>query len=338
MGGKWMDRGGATSDSMCRWEFRGMIERSIDPVGFVDNRGTLLYANGRLRSLLGTDGKESTTRASLMDAAARCFRNKETVNVRLTHDREVRTFDVIAIPSRGDETLRPGSILALRDITAATQVEHQLTAALAEKRSLFNELHHRVKNNLMTIAALVSLKDRDVGDGVDLSDIQRQIESIAIVHDQLSLTDGTLEISLDEYLTTVFRSAVPVGIARATVECEEIVVPSKAAVSLGLIVNELATNAVKHGIDEDVAPPEVALRVGFDPVDRLSIEVSNTGCPFPLHHVPPYESGSSTPPHTGSMGLSLVHSLIDRFDGTFSIETEPRTVVTVMIPRDALAD
>lgn len=130
------------------------------------------------------------------------------------------------------------------------QAEEELRNALREKVYLLQELNHRVKNNLAIISSLIGLKNSALQNTVDLSDIKSQIDAIQIVHEILYKSNEVRTIEIHNYfqklLDTIFSSfsSVPVEIIN---NAERQKLPTKTAISLGLIINELATNAIKYG-------------------------------------------------------------------------------------------
>jgi PAS domain S-box-containing protein len=91
-----------------------------------------------------------------------------------------------------------GFIGLIRDITERRNTENRLRQALEEKDFLMKELNHRVKNNLLMISSLVTMKDTETES--DLSDVSRRIDAIRIVHDKLHQTGETSLVDLREYL------------------------------------------------------------------------------------------------------------------------------------------
>ena len=114
-----------------------------------------------------------------------------------------------------------------------------------------SELNHRVKNNLALVVSLILyLKQSAVGDETDLSDIANQVNTIRSLHEKLQYAEDVSHVDVAPYLTDVVHSVISSQVG-ADVELEigigDITLPTKTATTLGLIISELATNAVKHG-------------------------------------------------------------------------------------------
>jgi PAS domain S-box-containing protein len=147
-----------------------------------------------------------------------------------------------------------GSIGMFIDITERKQAEDRIRASLKEKEVLLQEIHHRVKNNLQIISGLLTLQ-ADQAAGKSLDDIfhasQGRIHSMALIHEKLYSSNNLSEIAFEEYLRTltknIFSSYNAVDSRIITVfETEPVLISIEKAIPLGLIVNELVTNALKH--------------------------------------------------------------------------------------------
>ncbi len=210
------------------------------------------------------------------------------------------------------------------DITELKRVENELREALKEKDFLMREVNHRVKNSLSMVSSLISLKNSEKEN--DLSDIQHQIEAIGLIHEKLYQTASVAEISCPDYfgdlLSSIFSSFSRQRI-RIEANIEEISVPTKSAVSLGLIVNEIATNAIKHGFS-DAEEGVFSINMRRDEENRrYKLTLSNTGKPFPEG----IEAES-----TETLGLRLINALVAQIDGTMVLQKSPHPVFTIVFP------
>ncbi len=219
-----------------------------------------------------------------------------------------------------DETGEPQYLLGItEDIT-------ELKKALAEKDSLMQEMNHRVKNNLLMISSLISLKNSTLGEDVDLTDLQHQIDAIRIVHEKLYKSEEITSINIKEYiedlLSTIFSS-----FTHRQVELElkvaDIVLTTKTTIPLGLIINEAATNAIQHGfIPEEKARFAVTLQENTkEGIYVLVLE--NNGVPFP---------DSVDIDNPDSLGLQLINALVSQLRGTLEMKRKPKTEITIRFP------
>lgn len=196
---------------------------------------------------------------------------------------------------------------------------------------IVREMHHRVKNNLQTIAMLLRLQMSEVpnrpADEV-LPEAINRILAIATVHETLS-ESGLHLVDVKDVLTHIVDTVVqnlsdPHKTLHVIVDGDEIVLPSQAATALALAVNELLQNALEHAfVGRDEGAVEVQLR-GED--DEFVITVADDGVGL--------EEGAAGAP---SLGLDIVQTLVaDDLKGSFLLtQGECGTQATIRLPRAA---
>ena len=200
------------------------------------------------------------------------------------------------------------------------------------KSALLRELHHRVKNNLATVAGILSLQRRrtkspDVR--YILAESVNRVQGLAATHDLLSHEDVS-EARVDDIARKI------VGVANAnmrppethvTFEIEpcEIVIPSRAVAILALVLNEMVSNSLKHGM-QGMSEGKISIR-GYEEHGQIVVNVLDTG----QGPIEPLEEESSE-----GLGLSLIRNLIGDIRGQFTLrrteETPPRTCAEVRFP------
>ncbi len=211
------------------------------------------------------------------------------------------------------------------DITDYKLAVQKVQKTLNEREILIKEIHHRVKNNLAMITSLISIKQMALGDKVDLSDLTNQIHAIRIVHEKLYESDDA-SIGFREYsrglLNEIF-SAASIGDVLIDIDVPPISLPVKTVIPLGLILNELATNAVKHGFNT-LSRHRLSLRMSCDQGSgTCSLTIANSGNSF---------EGKLEDHTPGSVGLQLVRTLVNQIQGSISLEKEPETAFTIRFP------
>jgi two-component sensor histidine kinase len=153
---------------------------------------------------------------------------------------------------------------------------------LSSKNATIREIHHRVKNNLQTVASLLRIQSRrtktdEVKDA--LAQAMRRVEAIAVVHD--ALASGLEQtVDFDEVAARVAPLAAEVATSggpsiRPVIEGKFGDLPSEFATPLAVVLTELITNAVEHGL-RDVAEGTVTVRAERA-AERLVISVSDNG-------------------------------------------------------------
>ncbi|MFW6274970.1 MAG: histidine kinase dimerization/phosphoacceptor domain -containing protein [Spirochaetota bacterium] len=134
------------------------------------------------------------------------------------------------------------------DITAQKEQAEKVNRLLEEKDYFLAEVTHRVKNNLAMVSSLINLKQSALQDKIDLSDRKHQINAIRIVHDKLHTTQQYSSIEFETYSRELLREIFAASAAppvQLDMDVYKAAIPVKAIIPLGLILNEIATNAIK---------------------------------------------------------------------------------------------
>ncbi|MCF7939551.1 MAG: sensor histidine kinase [Spirochaetales bacterium] len=133
---------------------------------------------------------------------------------------------------------------------------------------------NEIKNNLNMVSALISFKESEIT--YDLSDIKSQIEAISLVHEKLYQHNKVDKIEVGEYFQSLLESIFSFSANRnvhIVNNVEAVSINTKRAISLGLLVNEIATNAIKYGFNQDEEAPG---RFGLLLRKSLALEVSTS--------------------------------------------------------------
>ncbi|MCU1476196.1 MAG: ATPase [Subtercola sp.] len=232
------------------------------------------------------------------------------------------TVSLRAIPLR-TRGQRFGAIVLCRDVTELRHDERELIT----KDATIREIHHRVKNNLQTVASLLRIQARRThsDDAKDaLSQAMRRVAAIAVVHDTLS--EGLSQrVDFDVVFERVLMLVTEVASAHNTTVHPKFsgsfgVLPSEYATPLALALTELVTNAVEHGLAGQEGRVEI---VASRSEETLTVEVRDTGSGLPEGKV-----GSG-------LGTQIVRTLIQgELGGIIDWHTMvgSGTVVTIEIP------
>ena len=223
------------------------------------------------------------------------------------------------------------------DITARKHAEARLRATLAEKeaaladnQALLREVHHRVKNNLQMLCDLMFLQmeampDRDQHQ--DLQDAYSRIYAIARLHEQLYQTMEGGRIRLGDYLARLaggFAHLFPTVPVKVEAIADGVALDLDRAIHVGLIVNELITNAMKHAFRKG-QPGEVTVAVGTLG-DEVQLQVRDNGRGLP---------DDFSLEHAKSVGLRTVYLLAKRLVATVTVANEKGASITITFPREA---
>lgn len=186
-----------------------------------------------------------------------------------------------SIPFRRGE-FRTGALLLVRDISEIRRRERDLLS----RDTMIREMHHRVKNNLQTVSALLRLQRRRVESPAAraaLEEAMRRVSVIAVVHDVLSQGVDP-EVDFDEVVSKGVRLGPTLANPNKNIELEQIgkfgTISSADATSLALAVTELVTNAIEHGFvcesEDDPVHGNVWIRSRrYD--DRLEVVIADNG-------------------------------------------------------------
>ncbi|PZE75051.1 ATPase [Curtobacterium sp. MCBD17_013] len=232
------------------------------------------------------------------------------------------TVTLRAIPLR-DHGERIGAIVLCRDVTEQRHQERELIT----KDATIREIHHRVKNNLQTVASLLRIQARRTHSEEAREALQqamRRVAAIAVVHDTLS-TGLSQNVDFDDVFDRVLMLVTEVAASHNTTvrpkkTGEFGVLPSEAATPLALGLTELVTNAVEHGLDGRDGEVEIVAD-RFE--DHLEVQVRDNGRGLPEGKV------------GAGLGTQIVRTLIQgELGGTIDWHTlvGSGTEVTIGIP------
>ena len=231
---------------------------------------------------------------------------------------------------RGTDEQPAGALIAIQDITEEVRKEQELKI----KSAMVQEIHHRVKNNLQTIASLLRMQARrstpDVAEALRQS--VNRILSIAVVHEFLSHDEATV-INVHEVcyriLTEVTQGILdPEKNISLGLEGHNYYLATQQATSCALIVNELLQNALEHGYaNRAEGTIQVVLR---DTPDSMLIEIQDDGEGLP----PGFDLRGQS-----SLGLQIVQTLVrDDLKGEFELRNGNGVTAVIAFPRWQLKD
>ena len=223
---------------------------------------------------------------------------------------------------------------AWRDITDRKKAEASIQASLEEKVILLREIHHRVKNNLQIIISLVNLQMRQTDDPIVkqiMSETQNRIRAMSLVHEKLYRSASLSKIDFSDYtryLATQLSSFYGSDTRRVRLDfgMGKIMVDINTAVPLGLLMNELISNALKHAFPNG-REGTISISGGYEG-DLITLVVRDNGIGIPAD----FDWKNTT-----SLGMRLVTSLIDQVDGTIVLDRSQGTAFTITIKREPVS-
>jgi two-component sensor histidine kinase len=227
---------------------------------------------------------------------------------------------------RGRTRIANGAIIFIQDVTDEVRKEQELKI----KSAMIQEIHHRVKNNLQTIAALLRMQARKTSSeevAEQLRQTLSRILSIAVVHEFLS-KDEQAVINIHEVSNRILDEVThgtldpEKKIALRLEGTKQFYLPAQQATSCALVINELLQNAVEHGYR---ARKEGTIRVRLDQTDdSMVVEIRDDGDGLP--------DGFDL--ERSGLGLRIVQTLVrEDLKGQFALENGAGVRALISFPR-----
>jgi two-component sensor histidine kinase len=228
-----------------------------------------------------------------------------------------------------DGELVDAAVVLIRDVTELRRRDRMLLS----KDATIREIHHRVKNNLQTIASLLRLQGRRLSSPEAkqaLDESVRRIRSIAIVHETLAYAAGEV-VPFGEVIRPLVRVVedgvlAPERRVRFEVEGDPGELPAEVATPLAVVLTELLQNAVEHGFPREAGyEPDgrVELKLNRDG-DDVVVDVRDDGVGLPAGFAPEKSTG---------LGLSIVHTLVTtELAGSITMTNNNGTWVQIRVP------
>lgn len=264
-------------------------------------------------------------------------------------------IETASTPIFDDENNLKGFVCGNRNISDRKHAEEQIKTSLEEKEVLLKEIHHRVKNNMQIISSLLSLQSRYIKDENYLAifkESQDRVKSMAMIHESLYKSNNLARINFEEYIhklvSGLFSSyGIDENIIKTKMDLDKIRLDIDTAIPLGLILNELISNSLKHAFPQynqnsknnifanQIVESNIPLNVHFthpeeikgeltisllQDDDMLKLVVGDNGIGFP-------ENVNFR--NTESLGLQLVNTLVDQLKGEIKLEKDNGTKFTL---------
>ena len=228
-----------------------------------------------------------------------------------------------------EETGKIDKIITItRDISERRKVEEKLKRSLEEKEIILKEIHHRIKNNLMIISSLLSLQSNYVKDGQTremFQESQNRTRAMALIHEHLYQSENLKNINFGNYIQTLAKELLynysTDDTIKLEIELDQILIDVNTAIPMGLILNELVSNALKHGFPNGQTG---TIRITLEKLQNncIILEVSDNGIGF---------SKDLDIKNIESFGLKIVNTLVRQLEATLEIKTDMGTAFKVKL-------
>lgn len=309
-----------------------LLENATDIIAIIATDGTILFVSPSVRSMLGYLPLDLTGE-NLFDYLHPD--DRDSFQNHLTHEQNTgdkrspieyrhkhgngtwRTFEVLVKPVMDEAGDLMCYIINSHDITERKQSEELLRNSLIEKEKLLLDLNHRVKNNLQIVISLLNLQAGSAHDSAfnALLDIaKKRIQTIAMVHERLSLADSYARIDLSEYIKALVNDLYSTYLNPERlsfhIDARPVSLHLNKAVPCGLIVNELISNSINHAFPPDRKGKgmiSITIRGGEELIE-IGFHDNGVGIPETI------SLGAN-----GSVGLSLVQVLTNQLKGEIEL-------------------
>ena len=223
-------------------------------------------------------------------------------------------------------------LISAIDITERAAAEKALLDSLAEKQTLLQEVHHRVKNNLQVVCSLVALQlgsvERDSPMARALADMEARVRAMSFVHEILYQSDTFASVDFASYISSLCSYlfdaySIDQRRVKLSLEVEDVRLSLDKAIPCGLLVNELVVNSLKHAFPGG-REGTITVRMVRERESAVSLSVQDDGV-----GAPPTKLEGESP---RSIGVSLVRSLAKQLGGECRIEGPPGLRVSLSFP------
>lgn len=234
---------------------------------------------------------------------------------------------VVRIRRLGDRDDGVDHMVTFNDVTARRDAETRIRSLLEEKELLIREIHHRVKNDLNLVQSLASLQKSHASNAETKGALEEMINRLAVmsrVYDGLRSGDDPRRVALDELLTTLVdglrRTTLPAGV-EIELDAPRTMVRQAVSVAIGIMVNELVTNSVRHGL-ADARHGRIVVRAAPNG-SSIEVVVADSGVGFPAGFLGERPYG---------YGLTIVDALARQHDGVLELKNTDGARARVALP------
>jgi PAS domain S-box-containing protein len=214
------------------------------------------------------------------------------------------------------------------NITEKRFVQQRMEQSLKEKEILLKEVHHRVKNNMQVVSSILNLQSSYVSDEYALTllkESQNRIKTMAYIHESLYQNKSFTSVNFSDYVHTLVNNIVQsysdsIDKIKLELNIDKVTLSLDSSIPAGLIINELVTNAIKHGF----------------PGSRKGVITINLKCENNFVFLELKDNGVGFGPdidfeNSHSLGLQLVNTLIEQIDGKFNFKSEKNIGTEILV-------
>ena len=331
----------ARSARAARYEdtmIRELLATSPDHISFKDRNGRFTRISSSLVPVFGLDRPEDAVGKSdfdfypeerargFFDEEQRMLRDGPPVVNRLAEyrmpDGHVIRGLVTKMPLRDPDGTVIGTYGVARNVNDLLAAQETVQRLLDEKEILLREIHHRLKNDFSLVRSLLLLDAAQTTHPDAARALQEAAARVAVMartYDQIECAGNQTVVPIRPLVERLLTDAVESVLSNVALETvvDDFKTPPRVAAGLGIVLNELVTNAVKHAF-AGTDSPRLDVRVVRSDNEHLVCRFSDNGAGF---------SPSICDGQTRGNGLSIVHALIEQHDGTIHLTNECGAVI-----------
>ena len=218
-----------------------------------------------------------------------------------------------------------GAVVGSRDITSRKKAEMEIQQLLEQKEMLLREVHHRIKNNMNTIAGLLKLQSMSINENAAveaLNDARGRVLNMMLVYDRLYRSADYRNLQVKGYFDELIREIIRIfpnnARVKVTSDIEDFRLDSKILFTMGIMINELITNAFKYAFD-GIEYPELFFKM-VNRAGKITFSVRDNGTGLPQGVLNGERQG---------FGLNLVAAMAEQLEGEMSFTGIGGTGITV---------
>jgi len=335
-------------------KYRNIVETANEGILIIDDEVIITYANKKMTDMLGYTLEEGIGRPvwDFVDEEGKSIlkHNLEKRLQGINESYELKLFCkdgsplwvLINAKSLFDKDSKfMGAMSMLTDITERKKAEEALERM---DKARIKEIHHRIKNNLQIIYSLLDLQAEKFKDGNVIEAFregQNRVISMSLIHEELYKGEGTDTLDFSAYLKKLAKNLFKTyslsskNISLSMDLEEDTFLDMDTAVPLGIIVNELVSNSLKHAFTEK-HEGEIRIQLCREETNKTNKEANKTNKEknMSLFSLKISDDGKGLPEDlelecTESLGLQLVNILVDQLDGRLELKRAQGTEFTI---------
>ena len=316
-------------------KFKNLAEKSPNMI-FINQEGRLVYVNKICEETMGYKRKEFyASDFEFLNLMAPESREKAKNSfLKNMSGKDIGPLEYTIITRKGEriEALIATKIILYKgksailgivtDISKGKRTEEQLKKALNDNNILLREIHHRVKNNMQIISSLLRIQARNIKNKKlheAFKTCQNRIRSMALIHEKFYKSEDLTRIELDKYIKDLILHlfhtyGINPDVIKLDTEMENVHIEINRAISLGLIVNELVSNSLRHAFPYG-KKGKIRIRLQNTLNNKFKLVISDNGVGIPNIDFS----------NAKSLGMQLVNDLVRQIDGHMDIKREGGT-------------